>query len=462
MSPILQHKDRRLVKISDEILEPILLKKLYIETYGCQMNVADSEIIAGLLTKNNYQLTKQIENADLILVNTCSIRKNAEDKVFKRLQFLRKYKQINKRLLIGVVGCMAEHSQAELMDQKIVDIIAGPDNYIALPQLIREASIHGKAVSTELSTIETYDSIIPIHSENSISAFVPIMRGCNNFCSYCVVPFTRGSERSRDHNNIIDEVKSLIQKGCKEITLIGQNVNSYNYSATNQNYNFASLLENTAKLDNGLRVRFATSHPKDLSEDVVRVIAGYKNICNHIHLPFQSGSNRILELMNRKYSREWYLDRINMIREYIPDISFSTDIIAGFCSETEQDHEQTLDLMNQVKFDMAYMFFYSDRKGTFASSNLNDDVDLATKKRRLSEIIALQNNHSLIRNKCDINKNFEVLIEGKSKKSSDELKGRTSQNKVVVFPSKEHLVGEYINVQVKDCSSATLIGDIVK
>jgi tRNA-2-methylthio-N6-dimethylallyladenosine synthase len=462
MNSVLQHNDRGSVIVAGEKLQPALFKKLYIETYGCQMNVADSEIIAGVLTEKDYELTKNAELADIILINTCSIRKNAEDKVFKRLQFLSKYKKGNKNLLIGVVGCMAEHSRSELMDNKIVDIIAGPDNYISLPRLIREASTNGKAISTDLSTIETYDNIIPVHSENSISAFVPIMRGCNNFCSYCVVPYTRGKERSRDHHNIIEEVKSLIIKGYKEITLIGQNVNSYNYKAADKGYNFARLLENVSKLSPDLRVRFATSHPKDLSKDIVKVIAEYKNVCNHIHLPFQSGSNRILKIMNRKYTREWYLDQIAMIRDLLPETSLTTDIIAGFCSETEEDHELTIDLMNQVRFDMAFMFFYSDRKGTFASSNLNDDVPLAIKKRRLSEIITLQNNHSLARNKNDLNKAFEVLIEGKSKKSSDQLKGRTSQNKMVVFSSEGHATGEYINVMIKDCTSATLIGDIVK
>ena len=461
MSTVLKHIDLKSVIDSAEKLIHAPFRKLYIETYGCQMNVADSEIIAGVLTSNDFELTKQIESADLILLNTCSIRKNAEDKVFKRLQSLKKYKQANKNLLIGVVGCMAEHSQTELLENKIVDLIAGPDNYIALPKLIQNEYTNGKAVSTELSLIETYDNIIPIHSQNSISAFVPIMRGCNNFCSYCVVPYTRGKERSRDHQNIIEEVDSLIEKGFKEVTLLGQNVNSYNFSAENNQYNFAGLLGNIAKRNPDLRVRFATSHPKDLSDEIVKVIAKHKNICNHIHLPFQSGSNRILSLMNRKYTREWYFDRIKMIRELIPDISITTDIIAGYCSETEEDHELTIDLMNQVRFDLAYMFFYSERNGTFAAQNLKDDVPLAVKKRRLSEIIELQNKHSLISNQNNIDKTFEVLIEGKSKKSDEQLKGRTSQNKMVVFPSKDHKIGEYVLVDIKECTSATLIGKIV-
>jgi tRNA-2-methylthio-N6-dimethylallyladenosine synthase len=462
MNSVLKHNDQRSIFVAGEKLHPALAKKLYIETYGCQMNVADSEIIAGVLTENDYELTKEVELADIILINTCSIRKNAEDKVFRRIQNLKKYKQTNKNLLIGVVGCMAEHSQSELMENKVVDIIAGPDNYSSLPQLISDAFSKGKAISTELSTIETYDKIVPIHSANAISAFVPIMRGCNNFCSYCVVPYTRGKERSRDHNNITDEVKSLINKGYKEVTLIGQNVNSYNFKSTDRQYNFAGLLENVAKINPGLRVRFATSHPKDLNEDIVKVMADFPNVCKHIHLPFQSGSNRILKLMNRKYTREWYLDQIQMIRDIIPDISITTDIIAGFCSESDEDHELTIDLMNLVRFDMAYMFFYSERTGTFAASNLKDDVPLAIKKQRLSEIIALQNEHSLLKNRSDLNKTFEVLIEGKSKKSSRDLKGRTSQNKMVVFPSQIHKVGEYINVFIKDSTSATLIGEIIK
>jgi tRNA-2-methylthio-N6-dimethylallyladenosine synthase len=462
MNSVLQTNGQKSDVTSDDLLHPAGCKKLYIETYGCQMNVADTEIITGILTEKDYILTKHAEQADLILINTCSIRKNAEDKVFRRIQNLKKYKQSNKNLLIGVVGCMAEHSQSELMDIVTVDIIAGPDNYIALPELIRVASNKVKAVSTELSTVETYDKIIPIHQENSISAFVPIMRGCNNFCSYCVVPYTRGRERSRDHNNILEEVKSLAVKGFKEITLIGQNVNSYHFSEAGNQYNFASLMEHVAEIDPGLRVRFATSHPKDLSEAIIKVIAENKNVCKHIHLPFQSGSNRILDLMNRKYTREWYLDRIKMIRDMIPEVCISTDIIAGYCSETEEDHELTLDIMNSVRFDLAYMFFYSDRKGTYAASHYKDDIPLAVKKRRLSEIIDLQNIHSLESNQKDINKTFEILIEGNAKKFADQQKGRNSQNKMVVFQSDKNIIGEYINVKITDCTSATLIGEIIK
>jgi len=435
--------------------------KLYIETYGCQMNVNDSEVVAAIMIKEGFQLTSDIEEADLVLLNTCSIRENAEDKIWNRLDYLKGLKKRNRNAKIGIIGCMAERLKERLIEEKVVDIVAGPDAYRSLPSLVKQLDTGIKAANVLLSVEETYADIIPVRlDENHVSAFISIMRGCNNFCSYCVVPYTRGVERSRNPESILNEAQDIINKGYKEITLLGQNVNSYNWTTDNdQIINFPKLLEKIALINPNIRIRYTTSHPKDLSDELIYTMAKHDNICKHIHLPAQSGSSRILKLMNRGYTREWYLQRIRKIKEVMPECSISTDIIAGFCSETEEDHHQTLSLMEEVEFDFAFMFKYSERSETYAQKHLKDDVPEEIKLKRLNEIIELQNKLSKKSKIQDINKTLEVLIEGYSKKSKKELNGRTSQNKIVVFPQQNFKIGDYALVKIKDCTSATLIGE---
>ena len=438
-------------------------RKLYIETYGCQMNVADSEVVVSILGDNGYTLTDNMENADLILVNTCSIRDNAEQRVWGRLDHFKHHKRQNPGTMIGIIGCMAERLKEQLLEtDRMVDIVAGPDSYRDLPRLVDEAWEGQKAVNVLLSREETYADIDPVRSDrNGVSSFVSIMRGCNNMCSYCVVPYVRGAERSRDPQTIVNEVKELFSRGYREVTLLGQNVNSYSWEDKDNKISFARLLEMTAATDPELRVRFSTSHPKDISDELLKVMAENDNICKHIHLPVQSGSSRILDLMNRKYDREWYMDRIRAIRKFLPSCSLSSDMITGFCTETEDDHQQTLSLMNWAKYDFAYMFKYSERPDTLAARKLEDDVPEEIKTRRLNEIIELQNRLSLESKRKDLGKTFEVLVEGFSKKSKNDLSGRTSQNKVVVFPSNGSKAGEYIKVKITDCTAATLLGEAI-
>ncbi len=438
------------------------MKKLYIETYGCQMNISDSEVVVSILSPF-YEITPHITEADLILVNTCSVRDNAEQRIRKRLKEFAIFKRKNKSLLIGLIGCMAERIQEKLLEEeKVLSFIAGPDAYRELPFLIENALAGNTSFNVELSKTETYDNISPIrYDSNGVSAFISIMRGCNNFCSYCVVPFTRGRERSRDPKTIILEAQSLFNSGYKEVTLLGQNVNSYDWKEGNNSYNFAHLIAKVADLSPLLRVRFATSHPKDISNELIQTIANYPNICSYIHLPFQSGSNNMLQRMNRGYTREYYIERIQTIRSIIPHCGLSTDIITGFCGETESDHQDTLALMKEVVFDAAYMFKYSVRKGTKASKQFNDDVAENEKTARLNEIITLQQQHSLESNQKEIGKTFEILVEGESKRSKEHFFGRTSSNKVAVFPKQDSEKGMYVQVKIKECTAATLIGDIV-
>ncbi len=441
------------------------LQKVFIETYGCQMNVNDSEVVASILKANGYEITEELEQADVVLVNTCSIRENAETRVFGRLDNFKQYKKKKPSLLVGVLGCMAERLKESLLeDQRAVDLVVGPDAYRELPVLLRAAEDGQKGINVLLSREETYADISPVRlDKNGVSAFVSIMRGCNNMCTYCVVPYTRGAERSRDPQTIVREVEELLTEGYREVTLLGQNVDSFRWKQPDGHVvNFAELLELVAKVSPSLRVRFSTSHPKDLSNEVLYTMAMYENICNHIHLPVQSGSTRVLELMNRGYSREYYLERINAIREILPDCSISTDIIAGFCTETELDHDQTLSMMSEVKYDFAYMFKYSVRPNTKAARKFEDDVPEEVKTRRLTEIIELQGKLAEESKIKDVGRCFEVLIEGESKKSSNEFFGRTSQNKVVVFPRENYKIGDYVFVEVTSCTPATLIGRIVK
>lgn len=434
--------------------------KLYVETYGCQMNVADSEVVAAILREHDYTLAASAGEAGIILVNTCSVRENAEQRVFGRLDLFRSYKRKRKDLIVGVIGCMAERLGEKLLENGTVDLVAGPDAYRDLPFLIDKVKAGEKAAAISLSETETYDKITPFRMDDSgISGFVSITRGCNNFCTYCIVPYTRGRERSRDPLDIVGEVADLSSKGYKEVTLLGQNVNSYKWFGEGElkPVRFAGLLELTAKAFPEMRIRFTTSHPKDMTGKILRTIAAYPNICRHIHLPVQSGSTRILKLMNRKYNREEYLDRIRAIREIIPECGLTTDIFCGFCTETEEDHHASLELMREVKFDTAFMFRYSERPGTYAARHLADDVPEEVKKRRLTEIIHLQNGISLERNRADVGKQFEVLAEGISKKSDDMLFGRTSQNKVVVFPRAGHQPGDLVQVTVTGCTQTTLI-----
>lgn len=443
-------------------VKPILdlnKKQIFIETYGCQMNVNDSEVVLSILQNSGYSLCDTPESADLILINTCSIRENAEQKIWSRIEQLKHIK--GKKAHLGIIGCMAERLKEELLENGVVTLVAGPDSYRDLPKLINNLSESNKQINTILSEEETYADISPVRMDkNGVSAFISIMRGCNNYCTYCVVPYVRGRERSRDPKTIINEAKVLFENGYREITLLGQNVNSYSWD--NNQFSFWMLLEEIAKIDPLLRVRFSTSHPKDMDNAVIDIVAKYPNICKHIHLPVQSGSNAVLKRMSRKYTRESYLDRVEYIKKVIPECSISTDIIAGFCGENEQDHMDTLSIMKQVGYYTAFMFQYSQRPNTMAAKNLEDDVTPQDKNRRLNEIISLQNELSLLSNQNDVGKVFEVLIEGTSKRSDKELFGRTSQNKVCVFPANEQKVGEYVCVKVLSCSSATLKGEIVK
>ena len=450
-------------------------KKLFLESYGCQMNFSDSEIVASILMDKGYDTTQNFEEADVIFLNTCAIRENAELRVRNRLNDFKKAKQKNPKLLVGVLGCMAERLKSQLLDQeKLVDIVVGPDSYRDLPNLIEEAEDGRKAINVILSKEETYADVTPVRlGSNGVNAFISITRGCDNMCSFCVVPFTRGRERSRDPESIVAEARDLFEKGYREVTLLGQNVDSYLWSGgglkkenlseeqKKDSTNFASLLEMVALVNPKLRVRFSTSHPKDMTDDVLEMVAKHENICNYIHLPVQSGSSRILEMMNRGYTREWYLDRIAAIKRIIPDCGISSDIITGFCSETEEDHQETLSLMRAVNYDFAYMFSYSERPKTLAERKYKDDVPEAVKSRRLSEIVALQRENSSIKTQQGLGKTYEVLIEGFSKKSTDMLMGRNSQNLVVVFPKKNYKKGDYVNVLITSCTTSTLIGEIL-
>ncbi|MBN1253000.1 MAG: tRNA (N6-isopentenyl adenosine(37)-C2)-methylthiotransferase MiaB [Bacteroidales bacterium] len=436
-------------------------QKLYIETYGCQMNVADSELVVSILNKEGFAYTENIEDADLILINTCSIRENAEKRIFNRLEQLKHLKKKNKSMLIGIIGCMAERLKEKLLEEeKLVDIVVGPDAYRDLPKLVKSAESGQQAINVLLSREETYAEISPIRlDKNGVSAYVSIMRGCDNMCAYCVVPFTRGRERSRDPKSILNEVNELIEQNYKEVTLLGQNVDKYNWNSGE--VNFANLLEMTAKLNSKLRVRFSTSYPQDMTDEVIKTIAKFGNICNYIHLPVQSGSTRILDLMKRGYTRDWYMNRISTIKKYIPDCAISSDFITGFCTETEEDHKDTLSIMEWVGFDYAYMFKYSERPNTYAAKKLEDDIPEEIKSRRLNEIIELQHQLSLESNKKDIGKTFEVLVEGVSKKSENRLYGRSPQYKIVVFERKNYNIGDFVNVKVTDCTSATLKGESI-
>ncbi|MDR3235533.1 MAG: tRNA (N6-isopentenyl adenosine(37)-C2)-methylthiotransferase MiaB [Prevotellaceae bacterium] len=438
-------------------------KNVYIETYGCQMNVSDSEVVASIMQEAGYTMTDRLSSANVALINTCAVRDNAEQRVWGRLYVFKQQKRRNPSLLVGMLGCMAERLKEDLFDKGLVDIVAGPDAYRDLPNLVQQAANGQKAINVLLSREETYADIAPVRMDaNGVAAFVSIMRGCNNVCTYCVVPYTRGGERSRNPDTIVREIRELVARGYKEVTLLGQNVDSYRWtegSEASRTVTFARLLELVAQVSPALRVRFATSHPKDMSNGVLYTMAMYPNICDHIHLPVQSGSTRMLELMNRKYTRDEYLQRIAKIREIIPQCAISTDIIAGFCSETQEDHEATLSLMRDVAFDYAFMFQYSERPNTKAARHFKDDVPAEEKKRRLTEIIALHNELSLKNNEKEIGQTQEVLVEGVSKRSEDELFGRTPQNKVVVFPKRQHRIGDYVQVKIIRCSSATLIGE---
>lgn len=438
-------------------------KKLFIETYGCQMNVADSEVVASVMQMAGYEMTEEIQDADAIFVNTCSVRDNAEQKVLGRLQYFQSLKRKKKHLLVGVLGCMAERVKEDLIANHHVDLVAGPDSYMDLPNLIAAAENGEKVINVELSTQETYKDVMPLKLPGvHISGFVSIMRGCNNFCSYCIVPYTRGRERSREVNSILNEIRDMRDKGFKEANLLGQNVNSYLYEQDGEQVNFSSLLEKVALEAPNIRIRFVTSHPKDMSDETLHVIAKYPNICQYIHLPAQSGSSKILKVMNRKYTREWYLDRIAAIRRILPECAISTDLFCGFHSETEEDFQETLSLMREVGYDSAYLFKYSERPGTYAAKHLEDDVPEEVKVRRLQEMIDLQNKLSEESNLRDIGKVFEVLIEGYSKRSREQLFGRTSQNKVVIFDKKNFHVGQFIRVKIQRASSATLFGEPVE
>tara|TARA_B100001750_G_C15520732_1_gene611299 strand:+ start:3133 stop:4500 length:1368 start_codon:yes stop_codon:yes gene_type:complete len=451
--------------------------KFYIESYGCAMNFSDSEIVASILNKEGYKLSKNPEEANLILINTCSIRDKAEQTIRKRLKLFNKYKKNTNELKIGILGCMAERLKEKLLiEEKIVDLVVGPDSYRDLPNLIDNLKDDKKVINTILSLEETYEDIIPLRiNSNGINAYISIMRGCDNMCSFCVVPFTRGRERSRNPYTIVEEAKDLFRKGYREITLLGQNVDSYKWSKKINNkkkleknlelkddiISFANLLEMIAKINSDLRIRFSTSHPKDITKDVLEVIKSNENICNYIHLPAQSGNSRILKMMNRTYDRDWYLNKVMDIKNVLGnECGISSDFIAGFCSETEKEHQDTLSLMDKVIYDYSYMFYYSERPGTLAQRKYDDDITLETKKRRLSEIINKQKEHSLKRNNLSIGNRYKVLIEGNSRKSNDYLKGRTSENKVVIFPKRKNNNNLYVDVEIKTCNSATLFGEI--
>ncbi len=438
-------------------------KKIYIETYGCQMNVGDSEVIFSILGKEGYERTETMDDADVILANTCSVRDNAEQRIWGRIEVFHKQKENRPGVVVGIVGCMAERLKDKLLETRKVDLVAGPDSYRTLPALLRDIAPDKPQINVMLSHEETYADIVPVRTDrNGVSAFISIMRGCNNVCSYCVVPYTRGAERSRDPQTIVDEARDVFSKGYKEVTLLGQNVDSYNWRpGEGEGCDFPKLLEMVARISPELRVRFATNHPKDISDELIGTMARYDNICKHIHLPVQSGSDRLLEKMRRRYTAGWYLERVAKIREVLPGCGITTDVIAGFCSETEEDHRQTLELFRKVGFDYAYMFYYSERPGTLAARHYPDDVPLEVKTRRLNEIIALQSELSLGSNRNDIGKTFRVLVEGPSKKNPEELCGRSGSNKMCVFPGKGHKAGDYVDVKVLSCTSATLIGEIV-
>ena len=450
------------------------MKKLYIETYGCQMNVADSEVVASVMQMAGYETTESVDDADAVFLNTCSVRDNAEQKIYHRLEALAALRRQRKSspltshsspLIIGVLGCMAERAQQDLLENHHADLVAGPDSYMSLPDLIAQAELGHKAMNIELSTTETYKDVVPqrIGLGHKIGGFVSIMRGCNNFCHYCIVPYTRGRERSRDVESILKEVRDLRDKGYKEVTLLGQNVNSYRLDNLDNLgiLDFPNLLRRVAEEVPEMRVRFTTSHPKDMSDETLKVIAEMPNVCKHIHLPVQSGSDRILKLMNRKYTREWYMDRVHAIRRIIPDCGLSTDIFVGYHSETEEDHQLSLSLMREVGYDSAFMFKYSERPGTYASKHLPDDVPEEEKIRRLNELIALQTEMSAIQNKKDEGKEFDVLVEGFSKRSREQLCGRTEQNKMVVFNKGSHHIGETVRVRITGSTSATLFGEAI-
>lgn len=436
-------------------------KKLFIETYGCQMNVADSEVVASIMKMAGYTVCQDINDADAIFMNTCSVRENAENKIYNRLEFFQSLRKTKKpHLIVGVLGCMAERVKEDLINHHHTDLVVGPDAYLSLPELIASVEAGEKAINVELSTTETYRDVIPSRiCGNHISGFVSIMRGCNNFCHYCIVPYTRGRERSRDIESILNEVLDLQKKGYKEVTLLGQNVNSYHFEKDGQTITFPALLRAVAEAVPTMRIRFTTSHPKDMSDETLHVIAETPNVCKHIHLPVQSGSNHILKLMNRKYTREWYLDRVAAIRRIIPDCGLTTDIFCGYHDETEEDQQLTLSLMRECAYDAAFMFRYSERPGTYASKHLADNVPEEVKIRRLEEIINLQNQLSAESNAKDVGKEFEVLVEGFSKRSKSQLFGRTEQNKVVVFNKGNHHIGDFVKVRITESSSATLKGE---
>lgn len=432
-------------------------RKLYIETYGCQMNVGDSEIVVSIMQQEGFRYTEKLEEADIVLINTCSIRDNAEQRIWGRLSEMRRQRKQKPGLIIGIIGCMAERLKEQLTQGNTgVDIVAGPDAYRDLPRLVSSVDNGATGVNVELSKEETYAEIAPVRlDKNGVSAFIAIMRGCNNYCSYCVVPYTRGIERSRDAETIIAEARTLFENGYREVTLLGQNVNSYRTGEVD----FPELLKRVAEISPLLRVRFATSHPKDISDKLLETMASMPNICKAIHLPAQSGSSEMLKRMNRKYTREWYLERVAAIRRYMPDCAITTDLIAGFAHETEEEHQETLSLMREVGYDFAYMFKYSERPGTFAQRNLGDDIPEEVKTRRLTEIIDLQNSLSEESNRRDVGKEFEILVETVSKRSDAQLSGRTSQNKMVVFDRGDHKIGDYVKVRITGCSSATLFGE---
>lgn len=438
-------------------------KKLFIETYGCQMNVADSEVVASIMQMAGYSLADSLDEADAVFMNTCSIRDNAEQKILNRLEFFQAMRRKGRKIIVGVLGCMAERVKEDLIQHHGVDVVCGPDAYLSLPELMAAVEVGEKAINVQLSTTETYRDVIPSRiCGNHISGFVSIMRGCNNFCTYCIVPYTRGRERSRDVESILNEARDLQQKGYKELTLLGQNVNSYRFQSPDGGLiTFPMLLRMVAHAVPNMRVRFTTSHPKDMSDETLQVIAEETNVCRHIHLPVQSGSSRILKLMNRKYDREWYLERVDAIRRIIPDCGLSTDIFSGFHSETEEDHQQSLSLMEACAYDAAFMFKYSERPGTHASKHLPDDIPEEVKIRRLNEIIALQNRLSAEANERCVGKTYEVLVEGVSKRSSDQLFGRTEQNRVVVFDRGQYRIGDFVRVRITECSSATLKGEAI-
>ena len=442
------------------------MKKLYIETYGCQMNVADSEVVASVMQMAGYEPTEELSEANAVFLNTCSVRDNAEQKIYHRLDALDAERRKGHQMILGVLGCMAERAQKDLLDNHHCDLVAGPDAYLSLPDLVAQAELGHKAMNIELSTTETYRDVVPqrIGLGHKIGGFVSIMRGCNNFCHYCIVPYTRGRERSRDLESILTEVRDLRDKGYKEVTLLGQNVNSYRLEnlgnlGSLESLDFPALLRKVAEEAPTMRIRFTTSHPKDMSDETLRVIAEMPNVCKHIHLPVQSGSDRILKLMNRKYTREWYLDRVAAIRRIIPDCGLSTDIFVGYHSETEEDHQLSLSLMREVGYDSAFMFKYSERPGTYASKHLPDDVPEEEKIRRLNELIQLQTEMSALQNKKDEGKEFDVLVEGFSKRSREQLCGRTEQNKMVVFDKGSHHIGETVKVKITGSTSATLLGE---